>query len=265
MELPVPALWPRQSLLLSDIPEWVERDGDLPQPIELPAAITGRIDPANDEDRFQFTAVKQRVYDFRLTAVDPGSPLDAWLRIENSEGKEVGRNDDAAGSRDPRITWTAPADGVYRVAVGDLSHHGDRHFVYRFEMSEAAPSIAATLADSAVSLQAGKGGEIKVSIKRLNGFNASLKLFAKNLPEGVSAPEMDVPEKGGEVSLAFSASPEAKPVSQPIQVGLRETASGREHTGRFMMTTTGEDNGVPQGYSDLVIDSTDQIWLTVSK
>jgi hypothetical protein len=29
------------------------------------------------------------------------------------------------------------------------------------------------------------------------------------------------------------------------------------------LTTGGENNGVPQGYGELVIDSTEQLWLTV--
>jgi hypothetical protein len=33
---------------------------------------------------------------------------------------------------------------------------------------------------------------------------------------------------------------------------------------RFFMTTTGENNGVPQGYTELVVPSTGQLWLTVS-
>jgi hypothetical protein len=30
------------------------------------------------------------------------------------------------------------------------------------------------------------------------------------------------------------------------------------------MLTTGENNGVPNGYTELVINSTDQLWLTVT-
>jgi hypothetical protein len=31
----------------------------------------------------------------------------------------------------------------------------------------------------------------------------------------------------------------------------------------FALTSRGEDNGVPQGYSDLLIDALEHVWLTV--
>jgi hypothetical protein len=40
-----------------------------------------------------------------------GSPVDAWLAVENSAGKELTRNDDADGSRDPALDWKAPEEG----------------------------------------------------------------------------------------------------------------------------------------------------------
>ena len=100
-------------------------------------------------------------------------------------------------------------------------------------------------------------------MKRTNGLKARLLLAAKNLPEGISATEVEVPDKGGEVTIKFAAVETAAPASQPFQLVLRETESGREHPVPFSMTTTGDNNGVPQGYTELVIDSTDQLWLTV--
>jgi hypothetical protein len=73
-----------------------------------------------------------------------------------------------------------------------------------------------------------------------------------------------VPDKAGEVTFKLMAGAHALPANQPLQLVLREAGSGREHPVRYFMTTTSEDNGVPQGYSELVIDSTDQLWLTVS-
>ncbi len=240
-----------------------EQPSEEPVTLTLPGTIAGRIEHADDEDRFTFTAVKQRAYEFTLTAARDGSPLDAWMRIDGKDAKQLARADDSDGSRDPKLTWTAPSDGVFSVAVGDLTHRGGASYTYRLSAQEAAPSVAAIpVADSFV-VKPDKPAEAKVAVKRANGFKTKLKLAAKNLPEGVSAAEIDVPDKDGEVTLKLTATPEAKAASQPIQFVLREVEDGAEHTARFFLTKTGEDNGVPQGYTTLVIDSTDQLWLTV--
>lgn len=236
---------------------------DKAQSLTLPGEIAGRIDPPGDEDRFAFAAAKGRAYEFALTAARDGSPLDAWLAIESKDGKQLSRADDSDGSRDPKLTWTATGDGPFTVAIGDLTHRGGAAFTYRLRTAEAAPGVAGSATADSFVLKADKPGEAKVSVKRTNGFKAKLKLAAKNLPEGVSAPEVDVPDKDGEVTLKLSATPEAKAASQPIQLVLRESDSGAEHVARYFLTKSAEDNGVPQGYTALVIDSTDQLWLTV--
>lgn len=234
-----------------------------PETLTLPGELTGRIERADSEDRFRFAAEKKRAYEFALVAAREGSPLDAWLRIDGKDGKQLARADDSDGSRDPRLVWTAPADGEFTLAVGDLTHRGGAGYTYRLHAAEAVPKVAATSAADSFVVKADKPGEAKVTVKRSNGFKAKLKLAAKNLPEGVNASEVDVPDKDGELTLKLTAALEAKPASQPIQLVLREVEGGAEHPVHFFLTTTGENNGVPQGYTALAIDSTDQLWLTV--
>jgi hypothetical protein len=231
--------------------------------IIIPGAVTGGIQTAGDEDRFAFTAVQQRSYEFKVIAARAGSPLDAWLKIENAEGKELARNDDAAGSRDPQLPWKAPSDGTFFVVVGDLTHRGGDDFLYCLIVSEAAPSVRATAVNHSTVVQPGKTGELKVAVKRANGYKRKLQLAARNLPEGLSAPEVEVPDKDGEVTLKITADSGTKAASQPFQLVLREVEAGTEHPVIYWMISTGENNGVPQGYTELVIDSTDQLWLTL--
>jgi hypothetical protein len=234
-----------------------------PQSVAIPCAIDGRIEKPGVEHRFAFTAVKQRFYQLTLTTARPVSPLEPWLRIENKTGNTLARGESAAGAREPRLTWLAPGDGIFIAAIGDLAHHGGDDGAFHLAISEAAPSVTATAEGHSITIQAGKTGELKATVKRESGFKAKLKLAAKNLPEGVTAADVEVPEKDGEVALKLVADPAAKPASQPVQLVLRETESGTEHPVPYMMTTTTEDNGVPQGYTELVIDSTDQLWLTL--
>jgi hypothetical protein len=186
------------------------------------------------------------------------------VAVEGKDGKQLRRNDDTDGTRDPELTWTAPSDGVFQAVIGDVTHHGGPDFVYRLTATEAQPSVAGTTTSHSINVAAGKTGEIKTTIKFANGFKAKLHLAAKNLPAGVTAPEVEVPEKGGEATLKISAAADAPAAGQPVRLVLRETESGSEHPVIYPMTTTGENNGVPQGYTELVINSTDQLWLTVT-
>jgi hypothetical protein len=104
---------------------------------------------------------------------------------------------------------------------------------------------------------------LKVTVKRANGHKAKLQLTAKNLPDGVTAAPAEIAEKSSEATLKVAAAGDAKAAGQPFTLILRETEGGAERTTRFFMTTGGENNGVPQGYGELVIGSTDQLWLTV--
>ena len=131
-------------------------------------------------------------------------------------------------------------------------------------IAEAAPSVAATIAVQSASVQSGKSADVKVTVKRTKAFKAKLQLAAKNLPEGVTATPVDVPDKDGEVTLKLTANADAKPVSQPFTLVLREMEGGTEHPAQFSLVAASENNGVPQGYTELIINSTDQLWLTVS-
>jgi hypothetical protein len=132
-------------------------------------------------------------------------------------------------------------------------------------MKEAVPTVAATIATQALSIAAGATAEAKVTVKRTYGFKSKLMLAAKALPDGVSAPEVEVPEKDGDVTLKITAEMDAAPSNQPLQLTLREVDSGVEHPVLFYLIAPGESNGVTQGYTKLVIDSTDLLWLTVQK
>ena len=102
-----------------------------------------------------------------------------------------------------------------------------------------------------------------MTIKRSNGFKQKLQLIAKDLPEGITAPDLEVSEKEKEATVKLTAAADAKPASQPFRLILREPESDKEHPVLYSLANTGEDNGVPQGYTELVINATDHLWITV--
>jgi hypothetical protein len=250
---------------VSDLPEVLELEPHTaPQPLELPCAVTGHIGRPAEEDRYTFTAAKQKIYELKVTAAALGSPLDGWLKIESAAGKELARNDDAGVTRDPQLTWTAPADGPVTVVVGDMTHHGGSDYFYRLAIREAVPGVETTIASSAFTVAAGKTVDLKVQCKRLHKFAKPLEVIAKNLPEGVTAAPAKAPDKDGEVTLKLTASADAKPANQPFQLALREPEGGAEYQVRNLLTATAENNGVPNGYSTLLLPAIADLWLTVT-
>ena len=65
-----------------------------PQPISLPVAVSGRIDPPRDVDAYAFTARKGEALVFRVESRSLGRPLDAVLRISDASGGSVVEVDD---------------------------------------------------------------------------------------------------------------------------------------------------------------------------
>ena len=252
---------PSFPVTFSDIPELTETAE--PQTLAVPSAVSGRINPAGNEDRFAFVAAKGDVLILAVTGTGQGSSIDPWLKVLDKDGKELASNDDDGGSSESRIVWTAPADGTFTAVVAERTQRGGNEFYYRLSINKAAPAVTASIAVHSAKVEAGKSAGLKVAVNFSHGFARKLKLAAKNLPDGVEAVEADVPDKGGEVAITLTAAATAPSAAQPFQIVLREIEGSPEHPVRYSMASTSEDNGVPQGYRQLLINSTDQLWLTV--
>ena len=230
--------------------------------LETPFAITGCIKRPGDEDRFHFAAKKNDKFLIDVQSASLGFSLDAWLRIEDPKGKELAKNDDGAGA-DPKLEWAAPEDGVFVAAIGNVLQRGGPDYLYRLDLRRAVPSVTISVSDTAFTIAPGKTNELKVTVKRLHGFKPVLTLSARDLPEGVTVEPLEVPEKGGELALKLIASSSAKPFNGMFQIAATETESRKEHRAIADLTSSTVNNGVPGGFTKLLIESTDQLWLTV--
>ena len=230
--------------------------------LEIPGAVTGTIGEAGDIDYYSFSAKEGELLLFDVQSASFGFPLDAWLKIEDANGKELVRADDDA-SADPSLEWKAPSGTHFFAVVGGLLHRGGPEYLYRLNVSRPKPTVKATVAENAISMVAGKTNELKLSVLRKYGHRAPLKTMIKGLPPGVAAVVPDIDEKGGDFTIQWVTGADTQPFSGPIQIALHESPSGPEILAERELVTTGENNGVPQGYKHLVLESVDQLWLTV--
>jgi hypothetical protein len=246
----------------SDLPELTET-ADV-QNLEIPCAVSGRLEHPGEEDRFTFKAAKNVELELSVSGSEFGSLIDPRLKIQRSDGKIVESKDDSSGSLDPRIRWAPGADGTFTAIVGDVAHRGGGDIYYRLLIQKPAPAATASVGDHSIKVESGKSADLKVKVSLTNGYHSKLKLAAADLPPGISASEMDVPDKGGDVTFKLTAAATTSPVSAPFRLTLREVEGGKEIPVLYSIASTGENNGVPQGFGKLLINQTDQLWLTVT-
>ena len=230
-------------------------------PVEVPCQISGCIDSCDDEDVFKFAAKKSEKYLLKVQSAVFGFPLDARLGIRNEKQDEVAKADDSAGS-DPVLEWSPGNDGTFYATVRNVLHRGGPDHVYRLTIERPDPALKATVGDHALTIEAGKTNKLKITLKRQYGFDARLTLKIEELPEGVQAEAVEVEAKANDATLSLVALPDAKAFSGPIRIIASDSKT--THPVLHGLTTTGEDNGVPNGYSRLLINAIDQLWLTVT-
>jgi hypothetical protein len=231
--------------------------------VTLPATLVGDIEAAGVEDCFRFQARKGEFIEARVEAASLGSILDAWVKFIDAEGKELDRNDDAEGSRDPRLEWKVPTNGTYAAVVGSVLQQGGEAHWYRLTLRSASPDYRATLSSLALRVNAGETNELKLIVKRLRGFDHKLKASLLGLPEGVTAEVVEFGKKDGDAVFKVVASPGAPPWNGPIQVEITDSNTDEKRLATVLLTASTEDNGVPGGYTRLAINAMENFWLTV--
>lgn len=246
-------------LLESDV---IARVADQPA-LVAPFAITGRIDQLGEEDRFRFSATKGEKLVLEIKSASLGFPLDAWLAIQNSAGKELVRNDDGT-SADPFLEWTVPAAGAYVAIVGSVLQRAGADHLYRLSVQAGEPRFFGVIAETGFTVEAGKTIKVKATARRVQGFKAKLTATFANLPEGVTSSPVEFGSSEKDVTLELAAAPDAPAFQGPVQVHFRDDISEQIHPGIYELVSATLNNGVPQGFRELVIPSTNQLWLTVT-
>ncbi|HEX8203598.1 MAG TPA: pre-peptidase, partial [Isosphaeraceae bacterium] len=196
-------------LVVTELPPAVETD-DAPeegQAVTLPAAVSGRLGTANDGDGYRFEAKTGQIHAFEVVSRRVGSMADPVLRLADAQGKTLTEVDDALG-KDPRLEWTAPADGPYVVYVRDLHGRGGADFGYVLLAEPARPDFVLTCDPDKLNIGPGARTPVFVKVERRGGFPGPITVTCRGLPAGVSASPLVIPPHmtQGEIVLAASDS-----------------------------------------------------------
>jgi hypothetical protein len=159
-----------------------------PQVIASTIALSGRIDPPGDQDTFRVSLRKGETRLIRVESRALGRPLDPVLRVLDPGGKVLAESNDAGRNRrDLERSFSAPADGEFRLLVRDLSGHGGPRFAYLLSILEPQPDYALSLADDRFELTHGRVTKITVAVQRKDGFAEPIEILAKDCANAVSA------------------------------------------------------------------------------
>jgi hypothetical protein len=211
---------------VGNLPELSEAEpNDAPgqlQRVGLPATINGRIERKGDMDQFAFTAGAGEQLVFEVKAEELGSPLDAHLALYNDKGSELANNDDADPNnrlnRDARLEFSFKEAGDYSLAIRDLSRLGGPDYGYRLTIRKPAPSFSLSFDTDRPIVERDGAGVLKITAKRLEGFDGEIALDVLGLPKTVSASPAVIKKGETQASITLKCESGAAPEVFPIRV-----------------------------------------------
>jgi hypothetical protein len=259
-----PALRPEAIPPDSVIPELTDASANDPVlAVEPPRVLAGTLDKVGQEDRHPFRAETGDFIEARVEAATLDSPLDATLRILDRAGTELVQIDDFEGGPDPRLVWKSPTNGLFFAGVRSLPRVAGSDHRYRLGLRRLPLEARVALLASTVTATPGTTNEVKFRVTRQAGHTHAIQVRFRDLPPGLSADPVTAPATDGEGNLRLVIGTNAAAFSGPLTVVAVEPARGSESVAAFDLTSRGENNGVPQGYSRLWIQQIEHLWLAV--
>jgi WD40 repeat protein len=180
------------------------------------------------------------------------------------------RNDDGGPGlgKDSRLFFDPPADGEYRVRIGDSRGQGGSNYAYRLTIRPPRPSFTVSFNPTAPSVWKGAAVPINVSAERVDGFEGPISIQLQNLPPGFSAPPTSIPAEENSTPFALWADPTAKTPANgpPLKLVARAWIDGkevvREATGSLPKGVEPGELATTTEQSEVTVKPGQQVWLT---
>lgn len=219
------------------------------QAITVPLIVNGRIGTAGDVDRFKFKPDKDQKLTLDVAAGRFGSKLDALLVVMDTNGAVIAQNDDAAGA-DARIELDAKKDTEYLLALRDLTDRGGERFGYRLGIrpptAGAGPSFSAQFLSDTPRVHREGVTKLRCEVTRAGGFEGPVRFTVEDLPTGVFAEPLVIPNAPHSGLLLITATKDAPIGSFPIRVVASGVIGGKNVT--VPASPMSGDRAVRQGY-----------------
>jgi hypothetical protein len=194
-----------QMLVVTDGPVTIEAEPndtrEQPQPIKLPAVVSGRFDRPRDADWFEFDVPENGSYSFDVYCERIAGRGDPYLVVTDDQGNRVAELDDYGHRinafdghlRDPVGAVNLNAGKKYRVLIQDRYGRGGARYQYVLSVRKPVPDFYAAVIHSQNPGPGGttvwKGGAayLDVIIHQRDGYNGPVTVTAEGLPPGLHA------------------------------------------------------------------------------
>ncbi len=181
--------------------------------VAFPVVVNGRIGQPGDVDIFGFQGRTGREIVVEVFARRLHSPLDSYLRLTDSMGKDLAVNDDHKDREMGLLTHQAdsyvrvrlPRDGRYLVFLSDAQRRGGSTHAYRLQLRNAQPDFALRLVPSCINVPPGGTSKVTVHALRKDGFDGEIKLALADTPDGFTLSSTQVPAGQESVEAQFRA------------------------------------------------------------
>ncbi len=163
-----------------------------PVPVTLPTVANGIIDGPRAADHFVFRVDRPKIVVLDAHSMQLGFLLDPLVAIYDESGKRLAYQDDPTtntgkepANMDSHLVFALPKAGRYTAMVRDAEFRGDPTFLYRLTMKESEPDFSVSVVGTDETLYRGRTNQVRVIVRRLEGWNAPVEVWAENLPAGV--------------------------------------------------------------------------------
>jgi hypothetical protein len=253
---------------VSDVAEVVETEPNdaltNAQSVAVPLVINGRVGKPKDIDRFKLKTAADQKLVCQVAANPFGSKLDAMLMLSDVDGNVLQQNDDADGP-DARIEFDAKKDTEYIVSIRDLTDRGGEAFGYRLSIGPpsdgAAPSFVARFLPDTPRVNREGTTTLRCEVTRNGGFEGPVRFALADLPNGVFAESILMPNSPASGIMVLSAAKDAPLGAFPIRLTASGVINGKTVTANAEPLVGGKTGGKT---GDKTVDKTvKQAYLTV--
>jgi len=165
-----------------------------PIPIELGTTVNGVIDSARASDYFVIRTEQPKHVVLSVDSMNLGYLLDPIVLVYDEAGTRIAWQDDPTtntgkepANLDPYLTVSLPKAGRYTIGIRDSQFRGDASYLYRLTVKEATPDFSVRVVGAHTTLYRGRDNIINVRVRRLEGWNTPVEVWAENLPRGVTS------------------------------------------------------------------------------
>ena len=257
---------------ISDVPVIASgrdnRAADRSQSIEYPCELTGQLSQGDERHWYRFTARRGEVLYLEGLGQRIGAPVDLAISVldaENQnvlfqchdESRNVGGKTLPTSHHDPSGRWVVPADGQFLLVVRNLTGGAsvDPRRVYRVSLRREEPRLDLAVIPhngGPAGLNVPRGGRSMLDVVafRRRGLTGSIRIAARDLPTGVSCPDVWLGPGIERGQVVVSADETAEPYIGSLQLEGFESA-GPPRPARGGVIVRG---GTPNGWSRLTAE-----------